>query len=300
MNVLVVGSKGFIGEHVFDYFSAGSHYQTWGCDVAVDYSASRYFSLDASNSDFVELFESIPFDVCINCSGAASVPDSLQHPLRDFSLNTFNVIKLLDAIRRHRADCRFINLSSAAVYGNPVDLPIKENSQLLPVSPYGLHKAQAEALCESYFKHWKVSTCSLRIFSAYGPGLKKQLFWDLFQKAQQTRDEIELFGTGEETRDFIFIEDILRAIDLVIESASFCGESINVANGVQISIKEAVFSFYELLGWKGNIKFKGENRIGDPLNWMADISELTRLGYKQKVGLKIGLSEYVRWLRELK
>src|SRR5687767_6850549 len=147
MKILIVGSKGFIGEHAYKFFSAQNQYETWGCDVVVDYNAPRYFLLDSTNSDFSELFEAVVFDVCINCSGAASVPDSLKFPLRDFTLNTFNVIKMLDAIRKYRPTCKFVNLSSAAVYGNPSSLPVGENSLPMPVSPYGLHKLQAEQLC---------------------------------------------------------------------------------------------------------------------------------------------------------
>ncbi|HEU4610026.1 MAG TPA: NAD-dependent epimerase/dehydratase family protein, partial [Chitinophagaceae bacterium] len=83
MKILIIGSKGFIGSHVLQYFSAKEGIICWGCDVVVDYVAERYILLDSTNSDFNEILEEHVFDVCINCSGAASVPDSLQHPFRD-------------------------------------------------------------------------------------------------------------------------------------------------------------------------------------------------------------------------
>ena len=101
-SILIIGSKGFIGGHAYHYFSSlSAEYDCVGCDVAVDYNDSRYFQVDGTNCDYTELFEQFKFDVCINCSGAASVPDSIIHPLRDFTLNVFNVVKILDAIKRY-------------------------------------------------------------------------------------------------------------------------------------------------------------------------------------------------------
>ena len=180
MKIIVIGSKGFIGSHCVDYFS--KEHEVWGCDVVLDYNTSHYFSIDAVDSDFLGIFEQREYDVCINCSGAANVPFSLDKPFNDFKLNTLNVFKLLEAIRKHSPKCKFITMSSAAVYGNPEQLPIVESQMKNPVSPYGFHKSMAENICEEYSRFWNIQTCSLRIFSAYGPRLKKQLFWDLFHK----------------------------------------------------------------------------------------------------------------------
>ena len=139
MKILVIGSKGFIGSHCVDYFSL--KHEVWGCDVVLDYNASNYISIDSVDSDFLGVFQNNKFDVCINCSGAANVPFSLEKPFNDFKLNTLNVFKLLEAIRLYAPDCKFITMSSAAVYGNPESLPIYETSNRLPVSPYGYHKA---------------------------------------------------------------------------------------------------------------------------------------------------------------
>ena len=99
--------------------------------------------------------------------------------------------KILVAIRDRNSSCKFINFSSAAVYGNPKFLPITENSVCKPLFPYGFHKLQSELLLTEYYNFFGLKTCSLRVFSAYGPLLKKQLFWDLYQKAIQN-DTISL------------------------------------------------------------------------------------------------------------
>jgi len=299
MKILIIGSKGFIGSHAYSFFSKLSEYECWASDVVVDYTDDHYILVDSSNANFSEVFEANTFDICINCSGAASVPDSLNNPLRDFSLNTFNVVKLLDAIRKYQPMCRFINLSSAAVYGNPQKLPVSEADPIQPVSPYGLHKMHAEQICQSFYTYWGMRTCSLRIFSAFGPGLKKQLFWDLYNKSL-AQSSVTLFGTGNETRDYIYIDDILQAIQLVIEKTDFVGECLNVANGRQYSTFDVVKNFYRQLGWNGAIKFAGNNRAGDPLHWEADITKLKQLGYQQQYDINTGLSKYVQWLKELR
>ncbi len=293
MKILIVGSKGFIGNFTLNYLKSKGD-EVWGCDVVVDYESDRYELIDASNADFHAVFQKQYFDVCINCSGAASVPDSLSHPMRDYNLNTVNVFKLLDAIRQYQPQCKFINLSSAAIYGNPLELPIKEEALPLPLSPYGLHKLQAEQICKEFFNFYKIRTCSLRIFSAYGEGLKKQLFWDLAQKASKN-EFFQLFGTGRESRDFIHVKDIVRVIELVINKAKFEGDAINVANGSEVFIEDVVKVFYSNWGKKIYYSFSGEERKGDPNNWIADIGILNSLGYKPEISLNEGLKKYFEW-----
>lgn len=294
--ILIVGSKGFIGRHCFEYFTSRG-YETWGCDVVSEYDGINYLFIDAGDSDFHSIFHGRNFDVCINCSGAANVPFSMDRPLHDFSLNTLNVFKLLEAIRLESPHCRFINLSSAAVYGNPTEIPVKETAAITPVSPYGCHKAMAEQICREFHRYWGIATCSMRIFSAYGPGLRKQLLWDIYSKSR-TEEEIVLFGTGNESRDFIYIDDVVRLIERTMLNASFQGEAINCANGVQVSVRSIVTKMLDALGCNKPVVFKGCNRPGDPLYWEADIDMAHRIGYKQSVSLEEGIKTTAKWYKE--
>lgn len=297
MKILVIGSKGFIGSHCVDYFSL--KHEVWGCDVVLDYNASNYISIDSVDSDFLGVFQNNKFDVCINCSGAANVPFSLDKPFNDFKLNTLNVFKLLEAIRLYAPDCKFITMSSAAVYGNPESLPIYETSNRLPVSPYGYHKVLAEMICKEFSSFWGLKTCCLRVFSAYGPRLKKQLFWDLYNKIQK-EDKPILWGTGRESRDFIYISDIVSIIELAIEKSTFDGQMVNVANGEQITIAEVAETVRKCSGTSKDIAFNNAERKGDPINWEADISILKEWGYEQKVKLETGVKDYIEWVRDIK
>ena len=297
--IIVIGCKGFIGKNVFDFFSNDPAFDCWGADVVVDYISTNYFLIDSTNSDFNELFETHSFDFCINCSGAASVPDSLLHPLRDFSLNTYNAIKMLDSIKRHNPQCVFINMSSAAIYGNPNRLPINEDDDCNPVSPYGLHKLITEKVCHEYNQYFGLKTCSLRIFSAYGPGLKKQILWDVYQKSIAS-DTVSLFGTGNETRDFIFITDIVNAIKIIIDKGDFNAAVYNVASGIEVSIKEVALLLLRELGYIGDIIFTGSERKGDPVNWRANVERIKNIGFQPSVTIQEGIKKYVEWLKDKK
>jgi UDP-glucose 4-epimerase len=295
LKIIIIGSKGFIGSHLLEYYRTNKENEVWAADVLVDYEDQKYFLIDASNSDFYDLFKSQEFNVCINCSGAANVPDSLKNPQRDFYLNTLNVFNILESIRKNQPFCKFLNLSSAAVYGNPLSLPIKEDAVLMPLSPYGFHKRNAEVICEEFNRFYDIKTCNIRIFSAYGNGLKKQLFWDLAQKAAKSKT-LTLLGTGKESRDFIHIDDILQTINLIINKGVFENEYYNVANGVEIDIEVAANTLLNAMNWKGKLNFNQEKREGDPLNWCADISKLKNLGYKQSISIYHGLKQYALWL----
>jgi dTDP-glucose 4,6-dehydratase/UDP-glucose 4-epimerase len=293
VKILIIGSKGFIGAHCFHFFE--SKYETWGCDVFTDYNEKNFFLIDTLNPSYHSLFQNNNFDVCINCAGAASVPDSLKHPERDYELNVHLVYRLLNAIRLYSPDCKFINISSAAVYGNPQTLPVREDHLLNPVSPYGLHKVYAEQICKEFTTHFALKACSIRIFSAYGPGLKKQIFWDLFMKSKN--DRINLFGSGNETRDYIYVSDIVNAVDCIIMNASFDGECFNLGYGKQYALKEVSRCFFDFLHWNGELTFSGEKRLGDPDYWEADITKLKNIGFRPAVSITEGLKKYAEWVK---
>jgi dTDP-glucose 4,6-dehydratase/UDP-glucose 4-epimerase len=295
MKVLIIGSSGFIGSHCVDFFESKGC-SVWKADVSYS-STTNFYKIERHNSDFSAPFKAHQFDVCINASGSAHVGFSFENPSKDFELNVVNVQKILVAIRDYNKQCKFINFSSAAVYGNPSQLPIKENSACKPLSPYGFHKLQSELLLTEYHNFFGLQTCSLRVFSAYGPRLKKQLFWDLYQKALQS-DRISLFGTGTETRDFIFIDDVLQIIDLVVQHSTFEGTIYNVASNTETTIAEAAEAFLFHYDSGKVSTFNGELKIGDPNHWIADMKMLQNYGFKPRFNLPLGLKKYVVWLKQ--
>lgn len=297
-NVLIIGSEGFIGSHLALFFKAKG-FNTYCCDIHKkdNINNDKFFLVNSKNPDYISIFNYMKPELIINASGSASVQFSIENPLDDFKLNVLNVIKLLDAIKIYSIKCKFINLSSAAVYGNPERLPIKENYKISPKSPYGYHKYMSELICKEYYNMYNIKTCNLRIFSAYGPGLKKQLFWDIYNKYKTSKDNtITLFGTGKESRDFIYIYDLANAVYLISTNSHFKEETINVANEIEISINKAAKTFLKYLNPNVNILFNNEIREGDPTNWCANIEKLKSFNYKPRYLLNVGLKKYVEWL----
>jgi len=295
MKILIIGSEGFIGSHAKEYFSKTN--EVWGADIFDKGVASNYYKLDANNTHFEHLFENKNFDICINASGNGSVPISINKPVFDFELNVTNTIKILDAIRTHNPECKFINMSSAAIYGNPSVLPIKESIDKRPLSPYGWHKLYAEQVCKEYYYLYNIKTINLRLFSVYGENLRKQLFWDLYQKCLRS-NEVELFGSGSETRDFIYIKDLLRAIECIMNKGLFNGEAVNIGSGVETEIKTAASIFVQEINPNIKLTFNMIVKPGDPLNWKADIELLRSFGFEYQVEIGDGLKNVVEWLKE--
>ena len=296
MRVLIIGSQGFIGASAYKYFEKQSS-NILGVDVVDGIHQQKYYNLSRHKFDFEQIFKKEQFDVCINASGNGSVPISINRPLFDFELNTYTVVKVLDAIRLHNSSCKFINLSSAAVYGNPSALPISETDMLKPLSPYGWHKVYSEQVCREYYYLYNIQTINLRLFSIYGEGLRKQLFWDIYQKCMRSKN-IELFGSGEETRDFIYINDLIYALDIVIKRGLFNGEAVNVASGVETTIKEAAEALCKNIDSSIKINFNNIVKPGDPLNWRADITTLKSFGFKGTTSISEGLKNTAKWLKE--
>lgn len=293
MRILILGSEGFIGKHLVNHFLYKGYDVT--CADIVLQVKDNYILINPEAPNFSILFQNKLFDYCVNATGAANVQFSFKYPHTDYFLNTANVYAILDAIRLYNQHCAFVNLSSAAVYGNPIKLPINENAAVAPTSPYGLHKKYSEDICKEFYKYFGIRTISARIFSAYGPGLKKQLLWDLYEKILCANNSVKLFGTGKETRDFIYISDLVSAIECIIKSDFFNGEAINIASGTSTTVKNIVELFRNQLNPKINIEFINEIKQGDPLYWQADISILKSLGYVNNYTLNKGLVETIEW-----
>ncbi len=295
MKILVLGSNGFIGSNALLYFRS-KYPETYGCDVFSPKNFDeKFFLLDKNIPRFDKIFIQNTFDICINASGSGNVDYSIRYPDEDYRLNAKNVFDILSAIGKFNSRCRFLNFSSAAVYGNPVTNPVSEKSRTKPVSPYGFHKLISEQICSEFYHLNKVRTCSLRVFSAYGEGLRKQLFWDVYQKSKENK-VVELFGTGEETRDFIHVSDVMVAIDCILQKSPFDADVINVATGKSETVQAATKIFLKAIGKNADARFMNVSKSGDPIFMMADVCKLAGYGFSPAVNLEEGLTVYAEWI----
>ena len=297
---LITGVTGFIGRYVARYFSS----QGWsviGIGTSPPENAplanlKKYFCLKLPNSDLNEILQEHPPSICIHCAGRASVPLSVSEPVSDFYTNSVITFELLNAIRLHSPNCKFVFLSSAAVYGNPQSLPVSETQTVSPISPYGFHKFMCEQICLEFTKVYGLQTASLRIFSAYGPGLRRQVVWDICQQAI-TQGSLLLQGTGQEGRDFIHALDIAKALSVVVKSAPMTGEVYNLGTGREVKISELATMVLNSLEVDFLPQFDGIVPNGNPLNWQADISRLKSIGFNPSVELARGIKTFVNWCR---
>lgn len=301
--ILITGAAGFIGT------SATHFYNNKGFDIIGVSSASmefvkdipfkKYFSIILPHPKLGELLKMYNPDILIHSVGSAIVGDSIKDSTKDFYSKVVVTREVLESVRINSPDTKVVFLSSAAVYGNPISIPVKEIDKLAPISPYGYTKLQCESLCEQFSKLYHLKIAVLRIFSVYGPGLSKQLFWDIFQKSL-TGKTIKLFGTGKESRDFIFIDDLMDVILTVVNNSDseFC--IFNVASGQEVTIQKAANVFTKVINKGHNIEFNNMIKDGDPINWRADISRLKKIGFEPGNFLEQGLIKYYKWLQEKK
>lgn len=299
MNILIIGSQGFLGSHLCSHFIKIG-YNVYGADLLqtiplLNYS---YITVSGSSSQWDDLINTVVFDFCINAAGSGNVSFSVHNPLSDFESNTLDVIMILDALRKKESTCKYIHISSAAVYGNPSILPIAENSILEPISPYGFHKMMSEVLCKEYHQLYNIPIIIIRPFSLFGVGLQKQLLWDVCTKIKQD-DSITLFGTGNETRDFLHISDFVSLVKILMIESNFCCDIYNAASGTEIKISNIASIFESVMLDNEKINFNGITKPGDPLNWRADISKITELGFKPMATFNDSIIEYINWFNEL-
>lgn len=298
-SVLVTGAAGFLGRYVARHF-AREGWRVVGIDERTpenaELGAGDYRQILLPGQAFVELVCSAAPQVCVHCAGRAAVGLSLEDPAADYRGNTTMVFEVLDTLRRHAPACRFVLLSSAAVYGNPASLPVAEEHAVAPLSPYGYHKRQAELLCEEFARLYQLPTVCARIFSAYGPGLRRQVMWDICHRALSL-GQLSLRGTGAESRDFIHATDIARALHLLATVAPAAGEIYNVASGREVTIADLAAQLLAALPSKVQPAFDGMASPGNPLNWRADTTKIAKLGFTPSVPLQAGLVAVATWCR---
>lgn len=176
--IIITGASGFIGKHLWQYFNA-NEYSVIACtnsDAEEAAPATIIHRTPLPNPHFATLIEEEKPNYLIHCAGSASVSDSFINPQNDFYRNVVVTEFVLNTLKNHSPSTKMIFLSSAAVYGNPLELPIRVNTPINPISPYGFHKSLCEINCKKYHQLFDIPLTIARIFSVYGPGLKKTNF----------------------------------------------------------------------------------------------------------------------------
>lgn len=311
MNILVTGAAGFIGSHLCKrLLKEGRHI------VAVDAFTDFYsrklkeynirsllgnpnFELitqDLLDLDLNKILDGI--DIVFHFAAQAGVRTSWGS---DFSIYTKNNIegtqRLLEAAKTSSIK-KFIYASSSSVYGLSPQLPMTESSTLHPYSPYGVTKLAAEHLCHLYYKNYGCPCVSLRFFTVYGPGQRPDMAFHKFFKSIIGNEEITVFGDGQQTRDFTYIDDIIDANLSSIENGR-PGETYNLGGGTQRKLADIIPLFEDTSRSKVKIRFDAGQK-GDVRHTFADIRKAKKdLRYAPKTKLEEGLEFEWDWIKTL-
>ncbi|MEQ9552803.1 MAG: NAD(P)-dependent oxidoreductase [Coleofasciculus sp. G3-WIS-01] len=303
--VWVTGARGFIGSNLSKYLAQQGH-QVLGVghgalppEIAAKFGLSFWVNGEIEGSNLQQLLSraGIP-DVIYHLAGGSSVGLSVQAPAEDFRRSVISTAALLEWIRVYVPEARLVLASSAAVYGDGHRDAIIENGYFTPYSPYGFHKRTAELLCESYAHNYGLQIAIIRLFSVYGPGLCKQLLWDLCCRLNQFPSILRLHGTGHEIRDWLYIEDAVRVLIAAGASASQAPFVVNGGTGFGTCVREVAMMLCNAWGQSPELQFSGQSRVGDPFVLIADTTRLQTLGFVPQYKLVSGLENYVRWFQQ--
>ena len=302
---LVTGGAGFIGSHLVDrLISEGfevnvlDDFSTGCLENIKDYLNCPRFHLirgDVRRRGVVrEALRDV--DYVFHLAAIASVPLSMRKPKLANEVNVSGTLNLLLESLRFNVK-RFIFTSSCAVYGEPTYMPIDEEHPTNPVSPYAASKLSAEHYCRAFQKAYGLETVILRLFNVYGPRQERSLYGGVIAKfidALKSGKVPIIFGDGEQTRDFVYVDDVVDALILASRRSECAGMTFNIGSGIETSINQIAYKLIKIFGL--NIKPIYLNaRAGDVRRSYANINKARDiLEFKAKIPLEIGLEIYAK------
>lgn len=305
--IVVTGAKGFIGRHVAKAFAdrgfrvVGIGHGSWPERECREWGLIDWLNGDvtAANLDVLCQRHGPPAHV-LHFAGGSSVGVSNATPAEDFARTVDSTVAVAEWIRVRSPNTSAILSSSAAVYGAGHREPIAETASCQPTSPYGHHKRMAELVFESYATTYGLRLFTVRIFSAYGPELKKQLLWDLCVRLSDSPREIELGGSGDEKRDFVHVADVSRLFVLLTTRGIAGPGVVNCGTGVPLTVRDIASRVVSAWGGDVSLGFSNRSRAGDPAYLVSDVDGLQRLPFTSEISWQTGLDEYVQWFKSLR
>jgi nucleoside-diphosphate-sugar epimerase len=307
MRCLVTGGAGFIGSHLVEALVAR------GDEVRVldNLSTGHEQNLESVRSKIELRHEDLrdesaidracdQIDVVFHVAALPSVPRSLDDPVSSFEINARGTLNVLLAARNHRAK-RVVFSASSSAYGDTVELPKRETMPPQPKSPYAADKLHGENLCRVFTEAYKLPCVALRYFNVFGPRQRPDSAYAAvipkFLDALMRNEAPTIFGDGEQSRDFTYIDNAVSANLLAATAPTAPGLVMNVGNGTRTTLNQLLGLMAKELGGVPRARHEAA-RVGDVRDSQADI-ELARkhLGYSPKIGLEEGLRRTIAAFR---
>ena len=311
MKALVTGTAGFIGSHLSERLIEAGH-EVVGLDAFTDYYARsikesniasltkrrrfRFIESSISDVNFDDVLDGVTH--IFHLAAQAGVRKSWGADFAVYTeLNIDATQRLLEASVSRRIE-RFVYASSSSVYGDAAAIPMLETARPAPLSPYGVTKLAAEHLCMLYHANYNVPTVAVRYFTVYGPRQRPDMAFHRFLKAIHHNEPLSLYGDGEQTRDFTFVEDAVTATIAAAERGAD-GSVYNVGGGSRVSMNEILDVMAECTGKAPDVQ-RGETQRGDMRDTFADTTRAkTDLGFTPRVILRDGILAEYQWLTSL-
>ncbi|MBC2710717.1 MAG: SDR family oxidoreductase [Desulfosarcina sp.] len=306
-HALVTGGAGFIGSHLVDELVAN------GCRVTVldNLSTGHRHNIDhlGDRIAFVEgdirdakLLDRVVrgCEVVFHQAAVVSVTQSVQDPSHSCEVNDLGTVRVLDASRRNGVR-RVVMASSSAVYGDDPRLPKTEDMEPMPMSPYAVQKLTGEFYASAFGGLYGLETVCLRYFNVFGPRQDPSSPYSgvisIFMTKAAAGQPPTIYGDGGQSRDFVYIKDVVRANLLAATEAAAAGRVFNVGTGAFIRIRD----LWTLIGELSNVKIDpvfGPPRAGDVRESVSDIGQIGKaLGFSPQVALRQGLIDTLAWVR---
>lgn len=312
MNIVITGAAGFIGSHLSEAL-LGSGHTVIGLDcldrssnrsikqdnlkIVLNHPCFKWHNINLLDADLEQYI--CDADAVFHLAGIAGVRNSWGASFSDYlQANVLLTQKVLEACKKASGLKKLVYASSSSVYGGSDESYSSEQSPTRPISPYGLTKLAGEQLCSLYYKEFGIPFSAMRYFTVYGPRQRSDMGFHRFMKAALLDEPLTIFGNGEQTRDFTYVDDVVAA-NISAMNCSKHGTVFNIGGVETASVNEVLHKIEKLCGRKLQLNYVDE-QPGDPFTTRADISfAQAELNYKPVVTLDEGLARQWKYISDL-
>ena len=310
--IIITGGAGFIGSHIAERCASDGHevvvidnlddyyspeLKKRNIDYVLNSGNATFVHGDVTDIDFLRTVIDKDTEYVFHEGAQAGVRISVENPFKPNNVNVLGTLNVLQASLEADVE-RVINASSSSVYGKVEYLPFDERHPTQPVSPYGVSKLAAEHYCRVFYEIYGLPTISLRYFTVYGPRMRPDLAIYIFTGKMLNNEPITIFGDGEQTRDFTYIDDIVAMNMRLLDTNRADGAVMNIGSGGRISVNDLAKNLKEIIGSSSEINY-AETQRGDAAHTLANVGLAKGvIGYEPSVGIEEGLKGFVEWYKE--